>query len=186
MIWAELNDAAAEHGLAVTGGAVSATGIAGYTLGGGLGWLMAKYGLAADNLLAVELVTAEGEVLQVDAASHPDLFWALRGGGGNFGVATSFTYRLHPLADDRRRTDRPSDRRRARAAALLPRRGGGRLGRSDRVRRAGARTGRLRREALGAWSSSTPETRPRRSASSSRSRRGGRRWWSRSARCRTR
>ena len=97
VIWAELNDAAAEHGLAVTGGAVSGTGIAGYTLGGGLGWLMAKYGLAADNLLAVELVTAEGEVIQVDAASHADLFWALRGGGGNFGVATSFTYRLHPL-----------------------------------------------------------------------------------------
>ncbi len=97
MIWGELNDAAAEHGLAVTGGAVSTTGIAGYTLGGGLGWLMAKYGLAADNLLAVELVTADGEMLQVDAGSHPDLFWALRGGGGNFGVATSFTYRLHPL-----------------------------------------------------------------------------------------
>jgi FAD/FMN-containing dehydrogenase len=97
VIWGELNDAAAEHGLAVTGGAVSGTGIAGYTLGGGLGWLMAKYGLAADNLLAVELVTAEGDVLQVDAASHGDLFWALRGGGGNFGVATSFTYRLHPV-----------------------------------------------------------------------------------------
>jgi FAD/FMN-containing dehydrogenase len=97
VIWAELNDAAAEHGLAVTGGVISTTGIAGYTLGGGLGWLMAKYGLAADNLLAVELVTAEGEVLQVDAASDADLFWALRGGGGNFGVATSFTYRLHPL-----------------------------------------------------------------------------------------
>jgi FAD/FMN-containing dehydrogenase len=97
VIWAEVNGAAAEHGLAVTGGAVSGTGIAGYTLGGGLGWLMAKYGLAADNLLAVELVTAEGDVLQVDATSHADLFWALRGGGGNFGVATSFTYRLHPL-----------------------------------------------------------------------------------------
>jgi FAD/FMN-containing dehydrogenase len=95
--WGELNDAAAVHGLAVTGGAVSGTGIAGYTLGGGLGWLMAKYGLAADNLLTVELVTAEGDVLRVDAASHPDLFWALRGGGGNFGVATSFTYRLHPV-----------------------------------------------------------------------------------------
>lgn len=97
VIWGELNDAAAEHGLAVTGGAVSGTGIAGYTLGGGLGWLMANYGLAADNLLAVELVTAEGDVLQVNAASHADLFWALRGGGGNFGVATSFTYRLHPV-----------------------------------------------------------------------------------------
>jgi FAD/FMN-containing dehydrogenase len=97
VLWAELNDAAAEHGLAGTGGAVSGTGIGGYTLGGGLGWLMAKYGLAADNLLAVELVTAEGDVLHVDAESHSDLFWALRGGGGNFGVATSFTYRLHPV-----------------------------------------------------------------------------------------
>ncbi|TML56753.1 MAG: FAD-binding oxidoreductase [Actinobacteria bacterium] len=97
VIWAELNDAAAEHGLAVTGGAVSGTGIAGYTLGGGLGWLMAKYGLAADNLLTVEFVTAEGDVLRADARSHADLFWALRGGGGNFGVATSFTYRLHPV-----------------------------------------------------------------------------------------
>jgi FAD/FMN-containing dehydrogenase len=95
--WGELNDAAHEHGLAVTGGAISTTGIAGYTLGGGLGWLMAKHGLAADNRRGVELVTADGEVLQVDDASHPDLFWALRGGGGNFGVATTFTYRLHPL-----------------------------------------------------------------------------------------
>jgi len=95
--WAALNEATGAHGLAVTGGAVSTTGIAGLTLGGGLGWLMAKHGLAADNLLAVELVTAAGEVLEVDAASHPDLFWALRGGGGNFGVATSFTYRVHPV-----------------------------------------------------------------------------------------
>ena len=95
VIWGELNEAAAEYGLAVTGGAVSGTGIAGYTLGGGLGWLMAKYGLAVDNLLAVELVTAEGDILHVDATSHGDLFWALRGGGGNFGVATSFTYQLH-------------------------------------------------------------------------------------------
>jgi FAD/FMN-containing dehydrogenase len=95
--WGELNNATGAHGLAVTGGVVSTTGIAGYTLGGGLGWLMAKHGLAADNLLGVELVTAEGDVLQVDADSHPDLFWALRGGGGNFGVATTFTYRLHPV-----------------------------------------------------------------------------------------
>jgi FAD/FMN-containing dehydrogenase len=97
VIWAELNEAAAAHGLAVTGGAVSTTGIAGYTLGGGLGWLMAKHGLAADNLLGVELVTADGDVLHVDGESHPDLFWALRGGGGNFGIATSFTYRLHAV-----------------------------------------------------------------------------------------
>jgi FAD/FMN-containing dehydrogenase len=97
MTWGELNEAAAEHGLAVTGGAVSTTGIGGYTLGGGLGWLMGKHGLAADNLVAVELVSADGEILDVSADSHPDLFWALRGGGGNFGVATTFTYRLHPL-----------------------------------------------------------------------------------------
>ena len=96
--WADFNTATAEHGLAVTGGLISTTGIAGYTLGGGLGWLMSKYGLAADNLESVELVTASGEILQVDGDSHPDLFWALRGGGGNFGVATSFTYRVHPVA----------------------------------------------------------------------------------------
>jgi FAD/FMN-containing dehydrogenase len=95
--WGELNAAAGAYGLAVTGGVVSTTGIAGYTLGGGLGWLMAAHGLAADNLLGVELVTASGEVLHVDAESDPDLFWALRGGGGNFGVATSFTYRLHAV-----------------------------------------------------------------------------------------
>ena len=96
--WAELNAATGEHGLAVTGGAVSTTGIAGYTLGGGLGWLMPKFGLAADNVLAIELVTADGEIAEVTDASDPALFWALRGGGGNFGVATAFTYRLHPLA----------------------------------------------------------------------------------------
>ena len=96
LTWAELNAATGEHGLAVTGGLVSTTGVAGYTLGGGLGWLMAKHGLASDNLVGVELVTADGEVLHVDDESHPDLFWAVRGGGGNFGVATSFTFRLHP------------------------------------------------------------------------------------------
>ena len=97
--WAELNRETALHGLAVTGGQVSTTGIAGFTLGGGLGWLMGLHGLVVDNLLSVELVTADGQVLDVDEGSHPDLFWALRGGGGNFGVATSFEYRLHPLAE---------------------------------------------------------------------------------------
>ncbi len=97
LTWAELNGATAEHGLAVTGGVISSTGISGLTLGGGLGWLMARHGLAADNLLAVELVNAAGEVLDVTETSDPDLFWALRGGGGNFGIATTFTYRLHPL-----------------------------------------------------------------------------------------
>ncbi len=97
VLWSELNDAAAVHGLAVTGGAISTTGIGGYTLGGGLGWLMATQGLAADNLIGVELVTADGSVLDVTDESHPDLMWALRGGGGNFGVAASLTYRMRPL-----------------------------------------------------------------------------------------
>ena len=97
--WKELNREAHAHGLAVTGGAVSSTGIAGYTLGGGLGWLMAKHGLGCDNLIGVELVTAEGEILDVTDESHPDLMWALRGGGGNFGVAASLVYRLHPLRE---------------------------------------------------------------------------------------
>jgi FAD/FMN-containing dehydrogenase len=95
--WAELNRETQLHGLAVTGGMVSSTGIAGLTLGGGLGWLMGKYGLALDNLRAVELVTADGKALQVSKDEHPDLFWALRGGGGNFGVATWFEYQLHPV-----------------------------------------------------------------------------------------
>ena len=96
VLWSELNREAAVHGLATTGGAISHTGIAGLTLGGGLGWLMAKHGLAADNVLAVELVTADGRVLDVTAGSDPDLFWALRGGGGNFGVVTALEFELHP------------------------------------------------------------------------------------------
>src|SRR5262245_23019414 len=95
--WAELNRETQLHGLAVTGGIVSSTGIAGLTLGGGLGWLMGKYGLALDNLRSVELVTAEGKVLRTSKDAEPDLFWAVRGGGGNFGVATSFEYQLHPV-----------------------------------------------------------------------------------------
>jgi FAD/FMN-containing dehydrogenase len=98
VLWSELNREAHAHGLAVTGGAISSTGIAGYTLGGGLGWLMAKHGLGCDNLIGVELVTKDGEILNVDDASHPDLMWALRGGGGNFGVAASLVYRLHPVS----------------------------------------------------------------------------------------
>jgi FAD/FMN-containing dehydrogenase len=99
VLWSEFDGEAAVHGLAVTGGAVSTTGIAGFTLGGGLGWLMGKHGLAADNLRSVELVNADGAVLNVTGASDPDLFWALRGGGGNFGVATSLEYGLHPLRE---------------------------------------------------------------------------------------
>ncbi len=95
--WADYNRETQLHGLASTGGVVSTTGIAGLTLGGGLGWLMGKYGLAADNLRALELVTAGGDVLRASAEEHPDLFWASRGGGGNFGVATWFEYEVHPV-----------------------------------------------------------------------------------------
>jgi FAD/FMN-containing dehydrogenase len=97
VLWREFNREAGLYGLATTGGFISTTGIAGLTLGGGLGALMGKYALAADNLLSVELVTAAGEALTANAEQHPDLFWALRGGGGNFGVAASLEYRLHPL-----------------------------------------------------------------------------------------
>jgi len=95
--WGEVNRETQLHGLAVTGGVVSTTGIAGLTLGGGLGWLMGKYGLALDNLRAVELVTADGKVLQASKQEEPDLFWAIRGGGGNFGIATSLEYDLHTV-----------------------------------------------------------------------------------------
>jgi FAD/FMN-containing dehydrogenase len=97
--WNDYNRATAQHGLASTGGVVSTTGVAGLTLGGGLGWLMGRFGMACDNLKSVELVTAEGEVLQVDDDSDPDLFWGLRGGGGNFGVAASLEFEVHPIQE---------------------------------------------------------------------------------------
>lgn len=95
--WNDYNRATHQHGLATTGGVISTTGVAGLTLGGGLGWLMGRYGMASDNLTAVELVTADGDVLQVSEDTEPDLFWALRGGGGNFGIAASFEFEAHPL-----------------------------------------------------------------------------------------
>ena len=95
--WNEYNRATNVYGQATTGGVISTTGVAGLTLGGGLGWLMGKHGLAIDNVTQVEVVTADGQVRIVNADDEPDLFWALRGGGGNFGVAASFEFETHPL-----------------------------------------------------------------------------------------
>ncbi|MEO5781402.1 FAD-binding oxidoreductase [Arthrobacter oryzae] len=95
--WGEFDRATQEHSLATTGGRASTTGVAGFTLGGGSGWLERSYGFACDNLLSVELVTASGARITASGQENPELFWALHGGGGNFGVATSFTFQLHGL-----------------------------------------------------------------------------------------
>jgi FAD/FMN-containing dehydrogenase len=97
LTWGELDSETQAFGLAVTGGEVSDTGIAGLTLGGGIGWLRRAHGLTADNLLSVDLVTADGRLLHVSPDEHDDLYWGVRGGGGNFGVVTQFEYQLHPV-----------------------------------------------------------------------------------------
>ena len=97
LTWGEFDQETQAFGLAMTGGMVSTTGIAGLTLGGGMGWLMRKCGLVIDNLLSADIVTADGRLLTASATENEDLFWGIRGGGGNFGIATSFKYRLHPI-----------------------------------------------------------------------------------------
>jgi hypothetical protein len=95
--WGEYNRATQQHGLASTGGVISTTGIAGLTLGGGYGYLAGMHGLATDHLLAATVITADGRIVRASDSENPDLYWALRGGGGNFGVVSSFEYQLHPV-----------------------------------------------------------------------------------------
>jgi FAD/FMN-containing dehydrogenase len=99
VLWAEVNEAAAEHGLAALAGSSRDVGVVGYSLGGGISWLARRYGLAANSVTAVELVNADGELVRADADNESELFWALRGGGGSFGVVTALEFQLYPIAE---------------------------------------------------------------------------------------
>jgi FAD/FMN-containing dehydrogenase len=96
--WKEFDQEAQKYGLATTGGLISSTGVAGFTLGGGIGWLVRKHGLACDNLISAEVVIASGQLVRASAGENSDLYWGLRGGGGNFGVVTAFEFALHPVS----------------------------------------------------------------------------------------
>ena len=98
--WGDVDHETTAFGLATPGGVVSTTGVGGLTLSGGIGWLRQTHGLCVDNVVSVDIVTADGQLLHADDISHPDLFWAVRGGGGNFGIVTSFEFRLHPIAPE--------------------------------------------------------------------------------------
>ena len=184
--WGELNEAAAAHGLAVTGGAVSGTGIAGYTLGGGLGWLMAKFGLAVGQPARRRAGHRRGRRPPRRRGIAPRSVLGTSRRGRQLRRRDGVHLPAAPGGDGRRRPDRPPDLCRRRPAPLLPGRRRRRLGRPDRVRRARPRAGRLGRRSSPHSSSSTPDRRRRRSESSSRSRPGALPWRSTSGRCRTR